>query len=464
MKQGRPFIIWTLQRTGGTNLARRLFETCGLLPADREGGAGGSAWLELVTDQWKLHEPFNYGGQSRTFGEITRHWVEGQDHDRLAREIGEIVDLKLPLKHCVEMVPWTVTETLAKAAVDAGYVHIFLFRKEALGRLLSLHFAKMSGVWGAHFANQAELDDRIYREPLPIDELLRHESFCVHILDKVWGLFRSLGVPAFALAYEDIYRETDGNRVADRLLPVLRHLGLSQNKAKDREFIREVVEVGDQGTRDKYGGFAGIDQLSAALATSPRFTPQSDALLCGVSVHKDAAPELCHVAIDLAPTAAIPGQTIEVGGVVVIKGVAPELMKLKLRTEGRDIDLAWSMRSPRMARLFPTAANSGTARFKQAGVPVPGAGSIELLLCRPGGETATVGTLNFTRITEYARHENRRTRLHLHRCPQDRHHLDLPVPQEASGLPDAEDQGGQLLQFGAVQAESSGRGAGEEVG
>jgi len=400
MRQGRPFIIWTLQRTGGTNLARRLFETCGLLPADRERREGDSPILDLIPDQWKLHEPFNYGEQPRTFGEITRRWVVDNDSERLAAEIAEITALKLPLKHCVEMVPWTVTETLARTAAASGYAHVFLFRKEALGRLLSLHFAKMSGVWGPHFNDPSQLDDRIYGDPLPVDELLRHETFCAQTLEKVWALLRSLGAPAVALSYEDIYREPDAERVAERLLPVLRYLESSHGEARDRQFIREIVEAGDQGTRDKYGRFAGIEALSEALAGVPRFAPRAEeALFTQITLNNEAVPELCHVAMDLAPAVVYPGQPFDIGGVVVVTG-APSSMQLKLSGNGSEVDLAWNVRSPRMARLYPKATNSAAARFRQSGVTVAGAGRLELILRRPNGEAATLGSLDFKQITE----------------------------------------------------------------
>jgi len=399
MRQGRPFIIWTLQRTGGTNLARRLFEACGLLPADRERQEGDSPILDLIPDQWKLHEPFNYGEQPRTFGEITRRWVVDNDSERLAAGIAEIIGLKLPMKHCVEMVPWAVTETLARTAAAGGYAHIFLFRREALGRLLSLHFAKMSGVWGPHFNDASQLDDQIYREPLPVDELVHHESFCAQTLEKVWNLLRSLGAPAMALAYEDIYRDSDAKRVADRLLPVLHYLELSRGDFRDQELIREIVEAGDQGTRDKYGRFADIDVLSEALAGTPRFAPQSEALFTRTAVNHEAVPELSHVSLDLVPSAVYPGQSFDLGGVVVVKGV-PSSMQLKLRGNGQEIELAWNVRSPRMARLYPNAANSGAARFKQSGVAMPGAGRLELVLSRSNGEAVTVGSVDFNCITE----------------------------------------------------------------
>jgi len=400
MKQGKPFIIWTLQRTGGTNLARRLFEACGLLPADRDRPEASSPVLERITDQWKLHEPFNYGQQARVFGDISRRWVEDGNDQALEQSISEIVGLRLPLKHCVEMVPWRITEVLARESCRAGYAHVFLYRREAVDRLLSLHFAKMSGVWGPHFSNQSELDDRIYGEALPVAELAGHESFCAQTLENAWKLLQACGASPFALAYEDIYKEADPEQVFAQLGPVLRLLGLTKGGTKDRRFIDEILSAGDQGTRDKYARFAGIERLAAAVASGARFRPRSDTLLVELRMADQRHPEIVHAAVDLVPAAVRPGQVFELGGVVVMNSPGDAGSRLKLRQGDEETDIAWNIKSPRMARLYPASPNSGAARFKQGGVHVDGKTALEVILCKGSGARLTVASLQFKRTNE----------------------------------------------------------------
>src|SRR5687767_10672415 len=108
MSDHRAFIIWTLQRTGGTNLARRLFERASLVEAAREKvqepGSIGAKWLGAVASQWSFHEPFNYGKKSRIFGPVTERWVTTNDRQALDTALAEICSLRIGLKHCVEMV------------------------------------------------------------------------------------------------------------------------------------------------------------------------------------------------------------------------------------------------------------------------------------------------------------------------------------------------------------------------
>ena len=57
-KNGAPFIIWTLQRTGGTNLAKCLIEYSGLLEAAKGGAVNGidialQEELGAIDEQWR---------------------------------------------------------------------------------------------------------------------------------------------------------------------------------------------------------------------------------------------------------------------------------------------------------------------------------------------------------------------------------------------------------------------------
>jgi hypothetical protein len=119
----KPFIIWTLQRTGGTNLTSRLVEKFGLKETD--------------------HEPFNLG---RLYGNVTKHWNDYKDAAVLHCSMQAIAAERNVIKHCMEMVPWEVTRALAEAAVHAGYKHLFLYRESPRDRLLSLHFVQKTEV------------------------------------------------------------------------------------------------------------------------------------------------------------------------------------------------------------------------------------------------------------------------------------------------------------------------------
>lgn len=61
----------------------------------------------------------------------------------------EICALKNNIKHCVERVPWAVSDALLTSSIDAGYAHLsFIVR--TLGRIL------VNGICGAHAVLGAE--------------------------------------------------------------------------------------------------------------------------------------------------------------------------------------------------------------------------------------------------------------------------------------------------------------------
>ncbi|MCU0822362.1 MAG: M23 family metallopeptidase, partial [Spirochaetes bacterium] len=257
----RPFIIWTLQRTGGTNLTHRLTERSGLPGTE--------------------HEPFNLG---RIFGHVTEEWAWDKNADRLRLAMEEICQRRVIIKHCVETVPWEITEALVRASAGAGYRHLFLYRRNALDRLLSLHFAQKTGVWGPNMQKFASLTGareanphaspdaagtEVLAEAVPVEKMVKHEKSCVQILTRTWDALNGLGAKPRAIAYEDIYRTADPEQPAHILLPVLRYLGMSGSDAEDRAWIGDVVGKGDtlSGIAKDYGvsmdTICGSNQLSS---------------------------------------------------------------------------------------------------------------------------------------------------------------------------------------------------------
>lgn len=392
--QNTPVIIWTLQRTGGTNLARRLFERSGLLEAARKRHPD-SEILKPVPDAWKLHEPFNNGVQPRAFGHVTDHWVRTRDKAALDRAMDEICALRIPIKHCVEMLPREVSEALAMAAMRHGYSHLFLYRKKAVNRLLSLQFAKLSGVWGPEMKNKQALAERIFADPLPVQKLVEHEMHGSLQLNRMWRLLKSHGTTPDALAFEEVYDAADAASVERRLLPLIQRLGMSQGGEEDRRFIAEVTGTGEQGTRDGYSSFQGIDQLVAELAKVQTFMPDVDILALSAEEIPSQASGVVFSRIDVAPRQVCGGKEYKLGGVVVLKEKHGDA-KLRLRNGGQVVDAQWGIPSPTMAKRFPEAANSGSARFKIERVAMDPARPLEIFLQAANGVETPLFRLHLT--------------------------------------------------------------------
>lgn len=386
----QPFVIWTLQRTGGTNLARRLFEASGLPGTDgRPPGTG--LFLDGITDPWKLHEPFNYGDSARPFGFASAAWVERRDRAALDEATETICRHRLPLKHCVEMVPWEVSESLAHAALRHDYRHVFLFRRQPLNRLLSVEYARRSGVWGPNLKGKAAPDDVVFAEPLDAERLTGHERYCSELLGRTWQLLSDAGESPLPLAFEDVYQCDDKALVRARLFHLLTVLRIARGAGRG-ELVDGIVGSGDQGTRDRYEAFAGIEVLSRQIADSPLFTPPDDALK--LQAHPTAAmlPAWINLAVvDHVPAASWPGDQASFGGVVVLSADAPADCALRV-AEHPAIDSRWRIDSPLMATRFPAARNRATARYCFDNIPVTRDGRLTLQLLA-GDQTIDLFTL-----------------------------------------------------------------------
>lgn len=347
-----PFVVWTLQRTGGTNLATRL--------------------IQRSPYPFTQHEPFNPG---RAYGHVTEQWEQDHDATTLKRQMLEICAKGTVIKHCVEEVPWEVTEALAGAACASGYRHIFLYRRKSLDRLLSLHFAKHSGVWGPPLTkkvaagndkhmNVRPLSDHASLPALPIAKLLNHERNCVATLNRAWQIIRRNGGQAIALAYEDIYSGAGAADAIGSLNSLLKFLGLSKSPPADLEWAEGVIHQGDQGTRDRYQQFPGVAELAKRLASVAPFAPYDDSLAVEAKVTGLPHPWVRQCFIDVAPRQLAHGQPFELGGVIVLSSEAPANVSVQLNMGKRIIPVTWQLPSQRMAREYPDSPNSSHARFQ----------------------------------------------------------------------------------------------------
>jgi len=241
----RPFLIVTLQRTGGTNLTNRLRRRS-----------------SFATE----HEPFN---QPRTYGAITRAWKATRDLGALQTDVAAVCARPVNIKHCVEMAPWKVTAVLLAASAEAGYRHLFLYRRDIVGRILSMEYAQRTKVWGPDHIEKAAHDAGAFEAPLDVETLLAHESRCIGRLNRAWKALRAAGARPGALAYEDLYG-TDEDAARAMLDGVLDRLGFARDAAADAALLAELRAEGDQMTRDRYGRFRGVDALRERVAGLPK--------------------------------------------------------------------------------------------------------------------------------------------------------------------------------------------------
>lgn len=347
-----PFIIWTWRRTGGTNLAAALFARSSC-PAVN-------------------HEPFNVG---RHFGHVTSACMDGATDEQLRAQLKEILARKVLIKHCVETVPARLNALLADAAVDAGYRHVFLYRRNALDRLLSLHFASRSGVWGKKLASKTEIDDGIFSEPLPVRKLLEHEEFCRAELSSVYARLSLRGVSPAQVAFEDIYAEAAKDAVRVRLGSLLDYLGLAAGKKSDKAFVDGIVGTGEQGTRQHYARFVNYDEMVAGVQGIGEFDIRSRPQFIVGKVRP--LPAGIDVAEVWAPVAEAEPGCIALSGVLLAGDAEGARVYVEDAQGLRPAEAG--LASPKLAKRFPRKPAAARARFRVQGVRVPDSGRVRLL-------------------------------------------------------------------------------------
>ncbi len=246
-----PFVIWTLQRTGGTNLNKH---------------------LNMLSENDSLQdEPFN---RRRECGGVTQAWLDTRDRAALEDAVGAVCATGKNIKHCIERVPWAVSEALVQKSHAAGYAPIFLYREDPMQRLLSMEYAMRTKSWGPKKAAAQTDDQPAFAKPLDVDGLIAHEEDATRKLKKAWRQLRKSGAAPVAVSYEELYA-SDEAQTRRALEGVFARLGIDTPSEGMTSTIRS---TGDQQTRDRYENFDGIEELRRRLDALPQlpFSRQDD--------------------------------------------------------------------------------------------------------------------------------------------------------------------------------------------
>jgi len=335
--QDSPFIIWTFRRTGGTRLGDVLFQRSSHDKVE--------------------HEPFN---NERIYGGVNERYRETGDDAALRVELADICRRGVLIKHCLELMPPGLNQALAAVASDAGYRHLFLYRRRPLGRLLSLHYSQQSGVWGRLQAQATAVDEAaILARPLPVARLLAHERMSrARMRDCYRAVCAQGGQPVLA-AFEDIYGEPDQALVRDRLLAILDALGMSRSEGSDREFLAATL-TGEQGTRSRYTQFPNYPEFAAAVEALGEFSPAEP----GVVIEVLDLPDWVETFTVWPPErrAGSPAEGVVAG--ILLPKEAREGQLLFVSADGESVVASTGLPSRGFASRAPANALSGRARFR----------------------------------------------------------------------------------------------------
>ncbi len=153
-----PFLIWTMQRTGGTSLTELL--------------------MAMSEHRSAEHEPFNWAKkQPRQFWPITEAWNNAHNAEVLRASLDGLFAQGYLIKHCYELLSMSFNMHLMQAAAGTPYRHVVLRRRDEPSRLVSKFIAESQGTWFKDYARKvftqvAEGDRKL--APLPVDRVVGH--------------------------------------------------------------------------------------------------------------------------------------------------------------------------------------------------------------------------------------------------------------------------------------------------
>jgi LPS sulfotransferase NodH len=262
------FIIWTMQRTGGTSLTELL--------------------MDMSEHRSAEPEPFN---GKRQFGHISRAWAESRDDAELFKVLGEIFSQRYLIKHCYELHP-EFSHRLMQAAAKTDYRHVHLMRRDELSRLISKFVAQSHGTWHKPYASKIfakVLEGRRALTPLPVGQIVEHYNKCQSIGGEIRALMRELGIEFLEIYYEDLYKGEREVRVAwlRKLLEFL-------------DFNPSVIEEHRARIEEKI--FNNGQDTAAVMPSVPNIREVVDAL---VAAGCPASTEIAMPQADTLPVAAV---------------------------------------------------------------------------------------------------------------------------------------------------------------
>ena len=229
-----PFIIWTMQRTGGISLFTALSSVSEHPAAE--------------------NEPFDYDGQrDRQFTDVGRRMPTYEQEKGLRG----IVDSRWLIKHCYELFPDSFNLRLAEISTRAGYQHIHRYRENEVARLVSRGFAQRYGTWvnGAWNDTACKSLANCRRLTLDVPALRRYHEVCISRWSALQPLLR---------AFEISMEETLDHRRLTVLAGLACFLNIPQSKVPE---ISANMGRPNQASR-LYGMISNRNELAAAIGAT----------------------------------------------------------------------------------------------------------------------------------------------------------------------------------------------------
>lgn len=215
----KPFIVFTLRRTGGTSLM---------------------GFMKRISPYHSLEdEPFN---KNRSLGYIANlfsqdpPYEDGPDPNlrKGKAEVRRLLKSKVNFKHCIDVVPFGLTKYIASQAIRNDYRIFVLTRDHHENRLRSLVVALHFNIWGPDQSKTRTadiVDQKGAIAPVSIEELERQ----IKSDFSRFGLFlmhlNQMDIEYTWLSFEKLYKNRDELREHSKIIANHLEIPLTKDEA-----------------------------------------------------------------------------------------------------------------------------------------------------------------------------------------------------------------------------------------
>ena len=244
----KPFLIWTMRRTGGTSL---------------------SSLIQRYASFPVLHEPFNTG---RPWNDLAVGYKarekSGESTAAIEQSLTERLSDSKIVKNCYDIHRPGLHLALMRIASSLGYQHLILDRHNEQDRILSLALAAQTGAWGKSsaetiypeiFEGRRKLSALNTKKVVNDRQKARERRLWLH------GVMQAEGIRPVVVFFEDIYdKGADGEKCVCDLFDAL---GIPREpKEKFEQDLHTTVHKRSQGSARLLPLLPNIGEVRDALS------------------------------------------------------------------------------------------------------------------------------------------------------------------------------------------------------
>lgn len=192
------------------------------------------------------HEPFNI---DRVWGHVTRGPTCSADQAQVMSAVKECVAERPNIKHCIEIIPGTITRALIEECTERNYGILVLTRRDEQARLASLLLAQATGVFGPAEAARIYPEiraGRVQPKAIALEKIVGRINTDAAAVGNALSILRNRGIAYEWLVFEELY--ADASSIATHAQRIAHRLGLDV-KPDDPRLAAFSRQSGQQSTQ-----------------------------------------------------------------------------------------------------------------------------------------------------------------------------------------------------------------------